>query len=397
MNHRSRKMQMFISGCILMLLLGSIFSWSVFKKPLQGAFGWDDSELSWPFMICMICFTAGNIIAARAGKRFRHPYIVWCAGLIAFAGLFMASRVSAPWQLNIAYGVCMGISVGMAYNSIVTTGSTWFADKPGTITGILMMAFGCGSLVFAPLDNYLLSTVGWSRTFLYLGIAFLLVSACCGKFICMPPEDYRCPPPKKKECVSFGVEYTTAQMLRRPSFWLLLTWAIAVAIVGYSGINQVFMIANSIGIKDVAASFAVSLVSVGNGLSRIISGKVFDEKGGRWEMGMISVLLLMSMACLLPAIRFENHALLFVGMALFGMGFGGGSPTIANFVRSFYGSENFAMNYSMLNFNSVVASIISQFISGYVLTVSGSYYVMMLCVCFVVLIVAGTNLLIKNP
>jgi len=287
--------------------------------------------------------------------------------------------------------------VGMAYNCVVSTGSAWFAHKPGTITGILMMAFGCGSLIFAPLDNFLLASVGWSRTFLYLGIAFLLVAAVCGKLICMPPEDYSCPPPKKKECVSFGVEYTTPQMLRRASFWLLLVWAIAVAVVGYSGINQVFMIASSIGLSDVAASFAVSIVSVGNGLSRIISGKVFDEKGGGWEMGMISVLLLLSMACLLPAIRFEKPVLLFVGMALFGMGFGGGSPTIANFVRSFYGSENFAMNYSMLNFNSVVASVISQFISGHVLNVSGSYYVMMLWVAAVVLIVSGMNLLIRKP
>ncbi len=79
------------------------------------------------------------------------------------------------------------------------------------------------------------------------------------------------------------------------------------------------------------------------------------------------------------------------------MGFGGGSPTIANFVRSFYGSENFAMNYSMLNFNSVVASIISQFISGHVLNVTGSYYVMMLWVGGVVLTVAGMNLLIRKP
>ncbi len=397
MDHRRRKINMLLGGCVLMLLLGSIFSWSVFKKPLQAAFGWDDSELSWPFMICMICFTLGNIIAARASKKIGHPYIVWASGIVAFAGLFMASRVTAPWQLNIAYGVCMGISVGMAYNSIVTTGSAWFADKPGTITGILMMAFGCGSLIFAPLDNFLLATVGWSRTFLYLGIAFALVAALCGRAICMPPEEYFCPPPKKKECVSFGVEYTTPQMLRRKSFWLLLVWAIAVAVVGYSGINQVFMIASSIGLSDVVASFAVSVVSVGNGISRILSGRIFDEKGGRWEMGMISVLLLLSMACLLPAIRLENHALLFVGMALFGMGFGGGSPTIANFVRSFYGSENFAMNYSMLNFNSLVASVISQFISGYVLTVTGSYFVMMLCVCGVVMIVAGMNLLIKKP
>ncbi len=397
MDHRRRKVNMLLGGCVLMLLLGSIFSWSVFKKPLQAAFGWDDSELSWPFMICMICFTLGNIIAARASKKIRHPYIVWASGIVAFAGLFMASRVTAPWQLNIAYGVCMGISVGMAYNSIVTTGSAWFADKPGTITGILMMAFGCGSLVFAPLDNFMLATVGWSRTFLYLGIAFLLVAALCGRAICMPPEDYRCPPPRKKECVSFGVEYSTPQMLRRTSFWLLLIWAIAVAVVGYSGINQVFMIASSIGLSDMAASFAVSVVSVGNGISRVLSGKIFDEKGGRWEMGMISVLLILSMACLLPAIRLENHALLFVGMALFGMGFGGGSPTIANFVRSFYGSENFAMNYSMLNFNSLVASIISQFISGHVLNVTGSYYVMMLWVGGVVLIVAGMNLLIRKP
>ena len=396
MNYRSRKTRMLVCGCILMLLLGSIFSWSVFKKPLQEAFGWDDSELSWPFMICMICFTVGNIIAARAGKKYKHSYIIWTSGLIAFSGLFMASRCSAPWQLNIAYGVCMGIAVGMSYNCIISSGGAWFADKPGTITGVTMMSFGCGSLIFAPLDNYLLATIGWSRTFLFLGTVFLLGALVCGCFISLPPADYSCPPPKKKSVELVGEDYTTEQMLRQPKFWLLLLWAIAGATVGYSVINQVFMIANSIGINDVASSLAVSLVSISNGVSRVLSGKIADEKGIGWEMGIISVLLVLSMICLLPAIHYGMHVLLFVGMGLFGMGFGAISPTIANVTRSLYGSKYFAMNYSMLNFNSVVGSLVSQVISGYVLTVTGSYLSMMFCVCATVGVIVLTNVLVTK-
>lgn len=391
---KSSRMKPVISGCMLMLFLGSIFSWSVFKKPLQQAFGWNDSELSWPFMICMICFTAGNILAAKLSKKCKHRYIIWMSGLIAFAGLFMASRCSAPWQLNISYGVCMGIAVGMSYNCIISSGGAWFADKPGTITGVTMMSFGCGSLIFAPLDNYLLATIGWSNTFLVLGVAFLLSALVCGCFISMPPADYVCPPPNKKSVETVGEDYSTDQMLRQPKFWLLLTWAIAGATVGYSVINQVFMIANSIGINDVASSLAVSLVSIANGISRVLSGKIADEKGIGWEMGMISVLLVLSMLCLIPAINHGMHWLLFVGMGLFGMGFGAISPTIANVVRSLYGSKYFAMNYSMLNFNSVGGSLISQIVSGYVLTVTGSYLSMMFCVCAVVAVIVLTNILV---
>lgn len=395
MNYRNRKTKMLVCGCLLMLLLGSIFSWSVFKKPLQEAFGWDDSELSWPFTICMICFTLGNIIAARAGKKYPLRIVVWASGLIAFAGLFMASRVTQPWQLCIAYGACMGTAVGMSYNCIVTAGNAWYADKPGTVTGVLMMAFGCGSLIFAPLDNYLLAAVGWSRTFLYLGVVFTAVAALTASYISMPPEDYECRAAEKS--AESGEDFTTSEMMHRTSFWLILVWAIAIATIGYSVINQVFMIASSIGLSDVTASLAVSLVSVCNGLGRVISGRVYDRLGGAWEMRSMSVLLILSSGCLIPAIASESPALLFVGMALFGFGFGGGSPTMVNFVRSFYGSRNFSMNYSMLNFNSVAASFISQIISGYVYTVTGSYLSVILCVSVVVAVASVMSLLIKQP
>lgn len=396
MNYKVQKRSMLAAGCLLMLLLGSIFSWSVFKKPLQAAFGWNDSQLSWPFMICMIFFSFGNIIAAWASKRFRLRVVVWASGAIAVAGLVAASRTTLPWQLNASYGVCMGLSVGMSYNCVVTAGNGWFRDKAGTVTGVLMMSFGCGSLIFAPLDNYLLSRVGWSQTFLYMALAFAAVAGLAGLFICLPPEDYACPPPARPEDNAAG-SYDLPGMLRRASFWLLLGWAVAVAVVGYSCINQIFMIACSVGVSDVAASLAVSLVSVCNGLGRVLSGRIFDRRGLRMEMGSMSVMLALSMLCLLPALKRQDPVLLYLGFTALGFGFGGGSPTIANAVRSFYGMENFAMNYSMMNFNSIFASLISQLISGYVLVSTGSYLSVVLCVSGVTALIIFLNILIKKP
>lgn len=388
---------MLICGCLLMLILGSVFSWSVFKKPLQAAFGWNDSELSAPFTVCMIFFTFGAVAAARLIKKFSIRVIVLIAGAIAFAGLLTASRVTAPWQMNIAYGFCMGTAVGMDYNCIITSSNAWFTDKPGKISGILMMAFGCGSLVFAPLDNYLLATCGWSRTFLYLGIIVAAVSAAASFGISLPPADYDSPLPETVVEKFEGMDYTTPEMLRRPSFYLLLLWAVCSATIGYSFLNQAFMVASSIGMSDVASSLCVSLVSVCIGVSRVVCGALFDRKGGRWVIRSMSCVLVASMLCLIPALVLKTRPLMVAGMAVFGLGFGAASPLIVNFCRTFYGQKNFPMNYSLINFNAVFGALLSQIICGYVLVISGSYLVMMYCIAGVVAMIAVLSFIINRP
>ncbi|MGB4661051.1 MAG: hypothetical protein WBI07_17905, partial [Mobilitalea sp.] len=105
-----------ISDCILLLFLGLVYAWSVFKKPLGAEFGWSDGVLTWTFTICMSFFCFGGFAAAKLTKRIKHQYIVLAAGIMIFAGFSFASQMTQVWHLYISYGMMIGFSVGAVYN-----------------------------------------------------------------------------------------------------------------------------------------------------------------------------------------------------------------------------------------------------------------------------------------
>ena len=85
------------SNCILLLFLGLVYAWSVFKKPLADAFAWNDQELTMCFTICMSFFCFGSLLAAKITKKVRHRTVVLAAGTAILVAFCFASRMDAVW------------------------------------------------------------------------------------------------------------------------------------------------------------------------------------------------------------------------------------------------------------------------------------------------------------
>ena len=73
MNEKALKRQMssrwalLVLGVILLLFLGLIYGWSIFRSPLQSEFGWTDSQASLTFSISMMTFCLGGLVGGIAG------------------------------------------------------------------------------------------------------------------------------------------------------------------------------------------------------------------------------------------------------------------------------------------------------------------------------------------
>ncbi|MHB1011925.1 MAG: MFS transporter [Desulfobacteria bacterium] len=53
----------------------------------------------------------------------------------------------------------------------------WFPERRGLVTGMMVMGYGAGGAVIAPLAGYLVQRFGWRDTFGILGAGFLAVAA----------------------------------------------------------------------------------------------------------------------------------------------------------------------------------------------------------------------------
>ena len=43
------------AGSVVMLLIGTVYSWAIFTQPLIIGFGWDVTTTTWPYAIANFC------------------------------------------------------------------------------------------------------------------------------------------------------------------------------------------------------------------------------------------------------------------------------------------------------------------------------------------------------
>jgi MFS transporter, OFA family, oxalate/formate antiporter len=114
-----------VAGSIVMLLIGTIYSWAIFTEPLLVAFHWNLTTTTWAYAIANFSLAAvgavfGGFWQDRAGPRkvAMVGIALWGAGNF-LAGLGTAA-FGAPW-LYATYGVIGGVGAGMAYIAPLAT------------------------------------------------------------------------------------------------------------------------------------------------------------------------------------------------------------------------------------------------------------------------------------
>ena len=163
-------------GVGLNLCLGAAYVYSVFLTPLQREFGWTRSELSVAFTLSIAFIAVGVLVGGRWQDR-RGPAAVSLAGALLFsAGIFLSRYTDSLAWLYVCYGVVVGLGSGIGYTCPLSVGMKWFPERRGLVTGMMVMGYGAGGAVIAPLAGYLVDRFGWRDTFGILGAGFLAVT-----------------------------------------------------------------------------------------------------------------------------------------------------------------------------------------------------------------------------
>ena len=393
-----------IVGIITMLFAGVLYAWSILKSPLSAEFGWSPSELALNFTLAMTFFCIGGLLGAQLSKRLGHRMALISAGVLSAAGFILTALLNnvSVAMLYVTYGALAGIGIGIAYNVVIATVSAWFPDKKGLCSGCLMMGFGASALVLGNVADVMFkSTVGWRVTYVALGVAILVVLVLAAVILKTPGAEVvfsRADSSSKPvpEEVSEKQEFTSGQMLCRPSFWMAFICISFLAAVGSSVISFAKDLVLSVNAPETLAVSLVGVLSVCNGLGRIITGAVFDIIGCRKTMLCANALTIGAAAVTLMAVYVNSLALCIVGVCLTGMSYGACPTITAAFTSSFFGMKNFSNNMALMTFTVMVGSFVAT-ASNTVLEATGGYtatFVMLLSLTFVALVL---NIFIRKP
>ena len=362
------------AGTVILLFLGLIYAWSIFRSPFNKIFEiWTVSELSMTFTISIIFFCLGGFLCGKLTARIKQCNIIRIAAALLFLGFFSVSRLDAsqPRQslimLYIFYGVFCGTGVGMGYIAVISAVNRWFPGKIGFSSGIMLMGFGLGGMVLGSVVNLLIVNQGLLQTFFILAVTIAIILA-AGSFFIRTPAAVQSAKPGST--APDRPDFSPAQMLKSPAFWLFFTWGVTISSAGLLVINSAATIAAAYGAPAVLGL----IVSVSNGGGRVLIGTLTDKIGRSKTMYIDSMCLLASGICLLMGAMQQNIIFIILGFVLVGTSYGGSPSLSSPVILLFFGPKYYAVNLSLNNFILIPAAIIGPPVSSTLQERSGGAY-----------------------
>jgi len=365
-------------GVFAMLFSGVLYAWSILKVPFATELGFEKSSLAFNFTLTMCFFCIGVFLASKLIKLLGSKLSIILSGILVGLGFILTGCVTGSVvYLYIFYAVFAGLGIGVAYNVVLSTVSAWFPDKKGFCSGMLMMAFGASTLILGKIIEYLFAkeNIGWEKTYVILGIALTVVLVITGLLIKRPHESVKFPEIKVKKKAnneSFEAkDFTTSEMMKRFTFWRAFVCLICLTAVGNSVISFAKDLVLGVGAADSLATTLVGVLSICNGLGRIFTGALFDAAGRRKTMLTANFITIIAAGVTLLAVSLNSLPLCIVGLCFTGLSYGS-CPTVASaFTSAFYGTKNFASNFSITNSHLIPASFIATASSSLIVSTGG--------------------------
>lgn len=390
-----------VLGTLSLLFAGILYAWSILKSPLAAQFGWSASELALNFTLTMCFFAVGGLVSGLSIRKTGPKPIIIAGGLIAAAGFIITSynKGNLP-LLYLSYGVLAGAGIGLAYNGILASTNAWFPDKRGFSSGVLMMGFGASSLVIGGLAGKMIAdpAIGWETTFRILGIAIGIFVSLNGIFAAFPAPAEKEQKPEKETGneVSLPGNVKTADMVKSFNYWKLYLYFITFTSVGNVVISAAKDMALSTGATAALATSLVGVLSVCNGLGRLLCGALFDKKGRRFTITVGSIVTLCAPLVILLGILTQMPAFAVIGLVLSGISYGF-SPTISSaIIGDFYGQKYFAMNFAITTTNLIPTSFVATFV-GMIVSSTGSYTIPCILLAGIGVIALLLSFTVKKP
>ncbi|ADQ46373.1 major facilitator superfamily MFS_1 [Caldicellulosiruptor kronotskyensis 2002] len=358
-------------GLIINLCLGSVYSWSVFRKPLEQLFKLSATESSLPYMFFLVFYAILMPLAGRFLDKFGPRMVSIVGGILVSIGWILAGFSNGLINLILGYGIIAGTGVGIVYGVPIAVSAKWFEDKRGFAVGLTVLGFGMSPLITAPIARKLIEVYGPQLTFRILGVVFLVV-------IILLSIPLKFPAKKEKSEVEFKnkkdeISYSTSEMVKTKTFWALWFCFVIGTLSGLMAIGISSPVGQEIiKLSAETAALSVSIFAIFNGIGRPFFGWLVDKITPRFAaIFNFSLMFLASMGMLFAK---EKMTLLYmITFSLLWLSLGGWLSIAPTATAKFFGTIHYSKNYGILFTGYGVGAVLGNLMSGKIRDIFGSY------------------------
>src|SRR3954454_136072 len=130
--------------------------------PLQDEFGWSRATIGFAVAINLVVYGLRGPFAAAFVERYGVRRVITVAVLGIALGAGLSTRMTAPWQLDVLWGLVNAAATGAISVPLgAMIANRWFVKRRGLVTGLLTASNATGQLIFLPLLAYIVTHWGW--------------------------------------------------------------------------------------------------------------------------------------------------------------------------------------------------------------------------------------------
>lgn len=373
-----------LACCCVMMMVGiGIFNScaGIFFMPVSKELGIGVGQLS---LYITIQSLVSMFIMPFTGKLFNKVNISVLLGG-AFALLAVAfgamSAAKAVWWFYIC-GALIGVACAfILYMPVPILINSWFKEKSGMAMGIAMAFAGVGAVIFNPIVNALVQSMGWRKGY--------IMTAVIGAVIVLPfvlfvvrskPADKGLLPYGAKEGAAAAAAagqlegVPAAKALKSTAFVMTALFA-GVIIMGSGITSHIPGIAANYGFSTAIGATAASMLGIGVIIGKLLIGFLSDKLGP--AKGIIINLIAGCAGLVMVLFNGGSSILLYGGVILLGFGTCLGTVSPALVAKTAFGVRDYNVIYSYISTVSSLAGAISISLYGFVYDATSSYAVVL--------------------
>lgn len=355
---QQRHVMMMISSMMIMLLMGTVYSYSVFRLHIEQRYQIGTLLSGLPYMTSLFFYACAMMISGRFLKPTTLRRMVIMGTLLIASGWFLSSLATSYVMLILSYGMLLGTGVGMVYGVPIYMAQKLFPARSGMMAGIILLGFGMSPLITAPLANLIITQLSLDIAFLMFGLMTLVIQLPLSfTFILREYQDF------KKEPIEIR-EHLQLKPFKRIYTMFVIATTIGLMMIGLS--YQIGVIHYAFHVREVTLS--LSLFALGNGIARPIFGKIMDKKG--FHVAVRISLSLMALAAIIGVINQGASLMGYIAsFGLFWFNLGAWLSIVPATIKEFYGIKQYSKKYGIMFTAYGVGSIIGTLISGSIMDV----------------------------
>ena len=367
------------------MAMGSL-NFGLFIKPMGDQLGIGRDAFGWAQTARQGASSVTSPIIGWLLDRFGSRVMLPVAALITGLAMVGLASMNHAWHLIVIFAI-MGL-VGMSGPGALVTSVPvlkWFVRDRGRALSYMSLGIPVGALLFVPLTQILIDEVGWRDAWVILAaIGVAVIVPLSAVFVRRQPEDMGLlpdgdtsePAVVQQEAgevdvrPAVEVSWTVHDAVRSPTLWrLVIVFSMVQLATGTVALHRIpdFM---DRGLDPTLISLATAFDAVCAGAATFVFGMLVSRIPVRF-LGGLGFSFLAGASVL--TIYANNLPIMFISMAIFGLGIGG-MMFLQNFIwADYFGRDSVGSIRGIVNPINLVVGGLGAPAAGYVYQIMGTY------------------------